>query len=135
MLPPMRELLEWAIAGYMANPDASDDDVATLVAGGFPRDLAARAAATLRLAFGRRMLRDLVRLPDTFVGARGEAPLASEPLFAVAEQLAAEAAREAIGRIGLGSAEVVAVNDALNAGSKPGDLVLAPPHVALGGPV
>jgi hypothetical protein len=131
----MRELLEWAIAGYMSNPNAGDDDVAQLLGGAFPPALATRAVLAVRLAFGRRILREMVPLPDTFVGTHGEAPLASEPLYAAAEALAAEAGREAIQRIGLGSAEVLAINDALNAGAKPGDLVVAPPHLALGGPI
>jgi hypothetical protein len=113
----MRDLLEWAVAGYMSNPDASDGDIAGLLAGGFPPGLASRAVAFVPLAFGRRMLRGVVSLPATFVGPAGEAPLAGEPLFVLAEKLVAAASREEIERIGPRSAEVRAVNAALNAGS------------------
>jgi hypothetical protein len=129
----MREVLDWAVAAYMSSPEASDAAVADLLAGGFPRGLASRAVAFLPLAFGRRVLRELVALPDRFVGAAGEAPLASEPLFALAEALAAEAGRDKVKRIGMHSAEVHAVNSALAAGAKAADLVLSPPRLSFDG--
>ena len=130
----MEEILQWAIAGYMSNPEADDDEVEGLVAGGFPRGLASRAVVFLPLAFGRRILRGLVKLPDTFVTDGRERPLASEPMFAIAEKLAADAGRESIGRIGPGSAEVRVVNKVLNAGLKLDDAMLSPPHLWFNGP-
>jgi uncharacterized protein DUF6348 len=123
----MQELIDWAIAAYMSNPDASDADVAELLAGGFPRGLATRAVAFLPLAFGRRLLEGLTTVADTFVLDGRELPLAAEPVFLQARTRAAQASREQVQRIGLRSAEVNAVNKALQAGAKPGDLVLAPP--------
>jgi hypothetical protein len=131
----MREVLEWGLAGYMSNPEASDQDIAQRLEGGFPRGVATRVVAFLPLAYGRRILRDLVTLPDSFIGEQGEAPLASEPLFAGAAALAAEAGRDEVQRVGGRSAEVHAVNKALNAGSKAADLVLGPPVLSFGGPI
>jgi hypothetical protein len=123
----MDELLDWAVAAYMSNPDASDADVAELLAQGFPRGLATRAVTFLPLAFGRRVLEGLATVADNFVLSGRELPLASEPVFVRAWELAHRANREQIRRIGLRSAEVNAVNAALKAGSKPGALVLTPP--------
>jgi hypothetical protein len=132
----MHELLSWAMAAYMSNPNVTDGGVAALLElNGFPRGLATRAVAFLPLAFGRRLLRDLVALPDSFVAGGREAPLASEPLYVLAEQWAARVGREQIEHIGLRSAEFVAVNEALNAGSKPEDLTLATPQLTFEGPV
>ena len=132
----MDEWLAWAIAAYMSNPEASDADVAELLAGhGVPRGIATRAVAFLPLAFGRRLLRGLVAIPDSFIVGGREQPLASEPLYALAEARAEGAGRESIERIGLRSAEFSAVNQALNAGSKPEDLQLGAPHLTFDGPV
>lgn len=132
----MDERLAWAITAYMSNPEANDADVADLLErNGVPRGLATRAVAFLPLAFGRRLLRGLVALPDSFIVDGRELPLASEPVYALAEALAERAGRESIERIGLRSAEFNAVNQALNAGSTPGDLVLSTPHLTFDGPV
>jgi len=132
----MDERLAWAITAYMSNPDASDADVADLlVRNGVPSGVATRAVAFLPLAFGRRLLRGLITIPDAFVVDGREVPLASEPLYAIAEALAEHAGREHIERIGLRSGEFNAVNQALNAGSKPEDLVLGAPYLTFDGPV
>ena len=132
----MHELLSWAMAAYMSNPNATDANVAELLErNGFPRGLATRAVAVLPLAFGRRLLRDLVALSDSFVVDGREQPLASEPLYVLAQQWAERVGREQIEHIGLRSAEFVAVNDALNAGSKPEDLMLSTPQLTFDGPV
>jgi hypothetical protein len=132
----MDEWLAWAITAYMSNPEASDADVAdVLERNGVPRGVATRTVAFLPLAFGRRLLRGLIAIPDSFVIDGREAPLASEPLYAFAEALAERAGREHIERIGLRSAEFNAVNQALNAGSKPEDLVMGAPHLTFDGPV
>jgi hypothetical protein len=123
----VEELLAWAIAAYMSNREASDADVAALLAEGFPRGLATRAVAFLPIAFGRRLLRGLVQLTDTFIIDEREARFDSEPMYALAQKLAESAGREQIERIGLRSAEVNAVNKALQAGHKPGDLEMSPP--------
>jgi hypothetical protein len=119
----MRELLQWAVAGYLSNPDAGHDELVDLVATGFPRPLADRAVAWLPIAFGRSILRGLVELP-----------VVSDPMFVAAEALAADADGDAIRRIGLCSAEVNAVNAALHAGSNPADLVLSPPVLSFDTP-
>ena len=132
----MDERLAWAIAAYMSNPDASDADVADLLErNGVPRGVATRAVAFLPLAFGRRLLRGLITIPDAFVVDGREVPLASEPLYAIAEALAERAGRDHIERIGLRSGEFNAVNQALNAGSKPEDLVLGAPYLTFDGPI
>ena len=132
----MHELLSWAMAAYMSNPNATDTDVAELLErNGFPRGLATRAVAFLPLAFGRRLLRDLVTLSDSFVADGREAALASEPLYVIAEQWAERVGREQIEHIGLRSAEFVAVNEALNAGRKPEELTLGTPQLTFDGPL
>ena len=131
----MDERLAWAITAYMSNPDASDADVADLlVRNGVPSGVATRAVAFLPLAFGRRLLRGLITIPDSFVIDGREAPLASEPLYDSPKRRGT-AGRESIERIGLRSGEFNAVNQALNAGSKPEDLELGPPHLMFDGPI
>jgi len=132
----MEELIEWAIAAFMSNPEADDTALIDLLVPGFPRGHATRAVTFLPIAFGRRILRELgTAAPDTFLLDGHERPFASEPLYGLAEARAALAGREEIGRIGLRSAEVNAVNNALQAGHDAGELVLSPPVLmALEGP-
>ena len=131
-------IVRWAMAAFHANPEASDDEIVTILRNaGLPR--AGHVVAMLPLAFGRRILEGLVELPTSFVelDARGEiareGPLAEDPIFAAADRIArAEATRADLDRIGLLSAEVNAVNQALHAGSQPGDLLMSPPMMRLG---
>lgn len=130
-------IVRWAIAAFHANPDADDAAlVALLRAAGLPH--ADRAVTMLPLAFGRRILDGLVDLPATCVEVdaggrpRRSGPLADDPIYAAADQIArAEGSRDDAERIGLRSAEVRAVNQALHAGAKPEDLVLSPPTLQI----
>jgi len=55
-----------------------------------------------------------------------EYPLTADSIFVAADQLArTEATRSDVQLIGLRSSEVAAVNEALNAGSQPQDLLLS----------
>jgi len=96
------------------------------------------AVRFIPLAFGRELLKGTgVTLPDTFLrvfnGATEEVALEDEQFFRGASYLAPTLLRElggdAFAVIAMQSAEVRAVNEALHAGSDPGDLVAGPPLV------
>jgi Family of unknown function (DUF6348) len=122
------ELVEWATVAYRSNPNATDADIeAVLVHHGFGRRLAWRATAMLTIAFGRVVLKGLVTLPSTYIDGDGEHELETDPVFVAATARASHGVRGDIERIGLRSAEVNAVNAALNAGSKAENLILSSP--------
>ncbi len=113
------QIVGWAVAAFMSSPDASHDElVAQLRKLGVPH--ASRACALLPIAFGRRILERLVELP----------PAPNDPLYTVAAAFARDAGRDQVKVIGLRSAEVNAVNQALHAGSKAENLMLSPPVFA-----
>ena len=124
------ELVRWVVAAFMSNPGAEHDElVAVLRAAGVPR--AHHACAIVPLAFGRQILEGLVELPATYELAGAPVAFADDPIFVAARDRAHHASRAQIERIGLFSAEVHAVNQALHRGSQPGDLVLSPPLVTI----
>jgi hypothetical protein len=120
-----------ALRAFRARPDAAPADlVADLQRAGVPH--ADRAVALLPIAFGRLVLDGLVALPATFHDGQREIPFAEDPLYRAAEELARTQVRHGdIDDIAFRSAEVAAVNQALNAGSRPEDLLLTPPRVIL----
>ena len=125
----MQESIDWAIAAFTSNPSADDDAlVELLTAAGMPPGLAARAVLMLPLAFGRKLLRGMVAAPDEIYEGDRARVLSADPVFAMAERRAEHAGREQMERIALRSSEVNAVNNALQAGSQPGDLIMSAPR-------
>jgi hypothetical protein len=130
------DIVRWTLAAFDGSEDASDGRIVEILRGaGLPR--AGHAVAMVPLAYGRQMLQGLVEVPATYVeldrgGARRrEAALDDDPIFAAASQIARAEATKADGHVALRSAEVRAVNQALQGGSQPGDLVLSPPMLCL----
>jgi hypothetical protein len=125
------EAVEIGIAAFLREPAPSDDEVqAALTAGGLEPWLAKRLAVFLPLAFGRRVLPG-VELSDSFSdGPQTVRRLADDPVFVAAAARAQQGNRAEVERIGLRSSEVVAVNNALNSGSRMEDLVCGPAVVA-----
>lgn len=128
------ELVRSALPVFQAHPEATDGQLFVLLtAAGLPAT--DQLVAFLPIAYGRRLLEGLVELPATFLADGREYRLADDPIYAAADHLArTEATRADVSAIGLRSAEVSAVNQALNAGSNPADLLLSPPVVTLRGP-
>jgi len=122
------QLVRWVVAAFMSNPGAGHDElVAALRAAGVPH--AHHACAIVPLAFGRQILEGLVELPDFYTLDGKAIAFADDPIFVAARERSRHASRAELERIGLGSAEVNAVNQALHRGSRPADLMLGPPLV------
>jgi hypothetical protein len=107
-----------------------DDD--TIIARFGPA--ARRAISFLELAFGRVLLERLgVELSAVAVIDGRDVALADDPVYraalAHAHAVDASGPAELYRTLALRSAEVAAVNQALNAGSRPQDLVLSPPNL------
>jgi hypothetical protein len=110
-----------------------------LVRAGLSRWEAVAAMRFIPLALGRSILLEGlgIALPDSYLlvngDAREERKLAGEPFFRgtafIARTLAADYGPSLLGQVALLSPEVQAVNEALNAGSQPQDLVASPPVV------
>lgn len=124
--------VEAGIAAFCAGAEPpSDDEVwARLTGSGVEPWLAERLLAFLPMAYARRMLSD-VSFPDALVMPSGRLSLSAEPVFAAALSRAERADRGEFERIALRSSEVNAVNNALNAGSKLSDLMLAETRLAI----
>jgi hypothetical protein len=115
---------------------------AAIVRAGVPRGLAAQVIAFAPIAFGRTLLDGMgigfapeYATPDS--AARGETAgaLLEHPMYAAALAMAAGmVARQDAGdrfvNTAVWSAEFSAINDALNAGSEPADLVAGPPLIS-----
>ncbi|MBN1429958.1 MAG: hypothetical protein JXB07_16430 [Anaerolineae bacterium] len=117
------------------NPGASEDEFYQLLAdAGIPDATADRCYKLAQVAWGRAFLDGLgIDFSDDYLclDARGDlvesGRLSEEPYFTAAAQLAEKyAVSPAMRQIALCSAEVHAVNDALNAGSNPQDLSTGP---------
>jgi hypothetical protein len=115
--------------------DFTEDDIYTAMAdAGIPPELADRAYKFTLFAWGRIVLDGIgARFsPDYFCfDAAGEivesGRLADEPCFAAASRLAQQYVHsKGFSQLALMSSETLTVNDALNAGSRPEHLVLAP---------
>ena len=112
-----------------------------LIRAGIPKADALEAMRFIPLAFARDVIKDMgMSLPDTYVrmtadGWTKEVPLNDERMFRAASYMASIIAKEigmdAFTNIVVLSAEMQAVNNALNAGSNPTDLVVGPPVVPL----
>ena len=88
--------------------------------------LAQRLAVYLPIAFGRRLFDGAVTMSNAILDGARELPLDGDPVWRATEERARRAVRGEVERIGLGSAEVAAVNQALHGGSRLEDLVLGP---------
>jgi hypothetical protein len=115
-----------------------DDEavIARLVAENHVERDARLAVAFLPLAFGRALLGPLgVELAATAMLGDVEIVLAGDPLYRAAAEHATQVHEsgpsELFRALALRSAEVSAVNQALNAGSQAADLVLSPPMISL----
>jgi hypothetical protein len=121
----------------------SDDEVLEkLLAQGMPRPQAEKMIALIPLAFGRLLLQSMkVGLANTAIlqnpatGKSREIRLDQDPTFIEASRIALEAqihghlSQEQSRNLMLRGAEVDAVNQAMDAGSKPEDLDLSPPII------
>jgi len=132
------------LADILASWDefTEDEVYSALADAGVPGALADRAYKFTQIAWGRSLLAGLgVQFPPEYVcfDASGKVIesglLADEPCFAAASRLA-ERYADAPGfkRLALMSADVHAVNEALNKGSKPSDLVATPAFLFLEAP-
>ncbi|HKQ71374.1 MAG TPA: DUF6348 family protein [Polyangiaceae bacterium] len=133
------DAIRLTLAAFAANPETSDDEVCRLLASvGIPAVLARSLVVLTPLAFGRALLHGIgAEFAATFVRDDGrgnyvdEAELIDYPYFAEALDFARnEVGRGELETVALRSAEVQAINAALNAGQKPENLVLAPPAIA-----
>lgn len=112
---------------------------AWLIRAGLSKAEAVAASRFIPLALGRAILLEGlgIALPDSYLlihgDAREERKLAGEKFFTattwLAQTLGNDYGVDAIGAIALQSAEVQAVNEALNAGAQPADLVASLPVV------
>jgi hypothetical protein len=110
-----------------------------LIRNGLSKPEAVAAMRFIPLALGRAILLEGlgIALPDSYLlvngDAREERKLADEKFFSatawLAPQLGADYGAGVVGKVALLSSEVQAVNAALNAGSRPEDLVTSLPVV------
>jgi len=123
----------------------SDDDSGLvrigLLRAGLSPEQTTEAIAFIPLAFGRELLSGMgVTLSETYMqasdgGSGVERRLADEPMFSEARKLvpriAAEMGQGVFTAVALQSSELKAVNEALNQGADPVNLVASPPVVLL----
>jgi hypothetical protein len=113
---------------------------ASLLGAGLSSEHAHDAVRFVPLAFGRQILAGMgIELPDSYIrvravdGRREEKLLAEEPFylqaFKAASTLGSELGGDVFTNVALLSSELQAVNEALNAGSSPEDLVASPPLI------
>ena len=125
--------LRRAVGILAKNPQADNDTLEGLmIAAGFSATDARRAVIIVPMAFGKVLLDDLVKFPDTCEVRGGKSSYTTEvaaiPGFLDACNLAREAKRdgtmtqEQFGSIAFRDAVTDAVNQALNAGSAPADI-------------
>jgi len=117
-------------------PPFSEDDIrAALERAGVPDDVADRAFRFGQIACGRRFLDGMgISFSNEYIcfNSNGDVvesgDINGEPFFVAATQLAGpeNVGGPAFGHFALMSSDVAAVNDALNSGSDPADLVGAP---------
>ena len=112
---------------------------------GIPVPLAAEVVAFMPIAFARELLNGMgIDFSADYAtyspegGTRVAGKLAEHPVYAAAAALAAgmverQEGGDAVVAVGIWSSEFSAVNQALNAGSQPSDLVTGPPVVILDG--
>lgn len=126
-------------APVLAQYGNTDDGILVvwLIRAGLSRADAHKSVRFVPLAFARVILGD-VPLPDTYIrllpdGSQQEHALRDEEFFtaatALAPQITSELGNDAFTAIVCLSSEFDAVNQALNAGSAPHDLIMSPPVI------
>ena len=111
-----------------------------LLRAGLSSEQAHDAVRFIPLAFGRQILAGMgVELPDSYIrvravdGRREERPLAEEPFYReawkAATTLGSELGGDVFTNVALLSSELQAVNEALNAGASPENLVASAPLI------
>ena len=112
-----------------------------LIGAGIEPSLTAKLLEFMPLAFGRVFLDGMgIKFAENYTryndlsGQSKESKLLDEPVYAesfwAASQIVEyQAAGEAFNAVAFRSSELHAVNEALNAGSKPENLVTSPPHL------
>jgi hypothetical protein len=141
-----RRRIDEAIRRFVAAfQETSDTDLAAdwLESAGFDTDLVHEVLTVVPIAFGRVVVGALGLTFSPYftrINREGETQtlkLMQQPVFARSTVLSAEMLasphRETVKAMGLTSGEVRAINRALQAGSKPQDLVLAPPLIVAPG--
>jgi hypothetical protein len=135
--------VEWLSDIVAARQEFTDDDIyAVLADAGVSDRLADRAFKFTQIAWGRALLDGLgVRFPPEYfwLNGRGEVVesglLADDPCFAAASRLTPQyAGSPGFMRLAAASADVNAVNNALNAGSDPKNLATSPAFLFLEAP-
>jgi len=138
------DLVTRAVAVFVNNPTADFETLrAALVSDGMSQAEAAAVLEFVPLAFGRAFLNGMgIEFPNYYVrvDANGKEverkQLVQEPLYLFASMQAPLVmmlqGQEAFTAIATRSAEVDAVNNALNAGADPAGLVAAPPTMMAG---
>ncbi|MEC5387995.1 hypothetical protein VVD49_19845 [Uliginosibacterium sp. H3] len=124
-------------------PGLSDEQMFdSLVAHGCPEPLALQSIRFIPIAFARQFLHGMgVSFHDEYWyfapdgSTKEQSALTSVPVFASAQELSrSPMSKEVVSHVVFRSSEAHAVNNALNAGSKPGDLKLAPVAIFVGQP-
>lgn len=135
------EAVERALPVFEAHQGASWDELGNaLDAAGIPSRAASDVLAFMPLAFGRALLDGMgIEFSPEYAwpdggGETRTAPLREQPVYAAAEALAArlmetQQGGDAFVAVALCSSEFTAVNEALNHGSQPENLVLGPPFL------
>jgi|GEM_PF-1782772 len=119
---------------------------AAIVRAGVPPAVAAEVVAIMPIAFGRVVLDGMgiefspdYATPESAAEGRAAGSLVEQPMYVGAHMMASgmmgrQAGGDALVSTALWSSEFSAVNQALNAGSNPSDLVVGPPLITgLGG--
>jgi hypothetical protein len=136
------EAIKIALPVFAEHKDSDWEVLETaLISAGVPASLTGKLLEFMPLAFGRVFLDGLgIKFEDYYVrydaqiNRKKEKKLADEPVYtesfwAASQIIARQAAGEAFNAVAFRSSEFLAVNNALNAGSKPEDLITAPPHL------
>lgn len=133
-MPTIEDAIRAALP-LLADGVADDDVVRQLAAKGVDAPVAEQVIAFVPLAFGRVFLHGLgITFADEYMipkdGTQVRKPLKTHPVFRAAMTAAMKAQREEgvqFANVALRSSECSAVNNALNAGSSPENLVCGPP--------
>jgi hypothetical protein len=125
-----------------SDAEFTEDSVyAAMAESGIPNAIADRAFKFTQLAFGRLFLDGMgIKFPADYLcfDAAGDViesgVLSEQPYFAAAMTIARRGPPRGLPRLALMSSDVNAVNSALNAGSKPENLVAGPPVMFMESP-
>lgn len=135
-MTPRESIQQLANVLASISPEFTEDDVyKALAEAGVPEDAAGRAYRFAQIACGRRVLDGMgIKFSDEYLcfdrngDVTKSGSLRYEAHYVAATQLLTpeRVGGDVFGRLALMSAEVNAVNNALNAGSKPANLVMTP---------